>query len=190
MGAWAGVEPNEAWRRGLTATLDSFAPLGAKVLVLGDTPTPAQDVPSCVAGHLDHVSACAAARADAVRDDRLGVERDVAAAHDATFVPTSDWLCTATACPVIVGDLFSCTATTTTSRPRRRRGWLRCLDAAVDSVAGACIGRRRASADRPAHSVDHGRRGGHGRGTAADHHRADHQRACRPRPRPRLRRAR
>jgi hypothetical protein len=106
MGAWSGVEPNEAWRRGLTATLDSFAPLGAKLLVLGDTPTPAQDVPSCVAGHLNHVSACAADRTDAVRDDRLGVERDVAAAHGATFVPTSDWLCTATACPVIADDLF------------------------------------------------------------------------------------
>ena len=106
MGAWSGVEPNEAWQRGLTATLDSFAPLGAKLLVLGDTPTPAQDAPSCVAGHLNHVSACAAQRADAVRDDRLSVERDVAAAHGAAFVPTSDWLCTATACPVIADDLF------------------------------------------------------------------------------------
>ena len=106
MGAWSGVEPNEAWRRGLTATLDSFAPLGAKLLVLGDTPTPAQDAPTCVAGHLNHVSACAAQRADAVRDDRLGVEQDVAAAHGAAFVPTSDWLSTATACPVIADDLF------------------------------------------------------------------------------------
>jgi peptidoglycan/LPS O-acetylase OafA/YrhL len=106
MGEWAGVEPNEAWRQGLTKTLDTFVPLVSKVLVLGDTPTPAGDVPSCVAAHLTHVSSCAAARSDAVRDDRLQVERDVAAGHGAAFTSTSDWLCAPTACPVIVGDVL------------------------------------------------------------------------------------
>ena len=106
MGQWSGVEPNEAWRQGLTKTLDTFVPLVSKVLVLGDTPTPASDVPSCVAAHLAHVSTCAAARSDAVRDDRLQIEREVAAAHGSAFVPTSDWLCAATACPVIVGDVL------------------------------------------------------------------------------------
>ncbi len=106
MGPWAGVEPNEAWREGLTTTLDTFTPLASKVLVLGDTPTPASDVPSCVASHLGTVAACAAARSDAVRDDRLQVEREVAAAHGAAFVPTSDWLCTDAGCPVIVGDVL------------------------------------------------------------------------------------
>ena len=106
MGAWAGVDPNEAWRQGLTKTLDTFVPLVSKVLVLGDTPTPAGDVPSCVSAHLAHVSACAATRSDAVRDDRLEIEHEVAAAHGAAFVPTSDWLCSQAACPVIVGDVL------------------------------------------------------------------------------------
>jgi hypothetical protein len=106
MGAWAGVDPNEAWQRGLTTTLDTFTPLAKKVLVLGDTPTPKSDVPSCVASHTKNVETCAAARADAVRDDRLQIERDVATAHGDAFVPTSDWLCTDTACPVIVGNVL------------------------------------------------------------------------------------
>jgi peptidoglycan/LPS O-acetylase OafA/YrhL len=106
MGPWAAVDPNDAWRQGLTRTLDTMAPLAARVLVLGDTPTPASDVPSCVSAHLAHVSACAAARSDAVRDDRLQIEREVAAAHGAAFVSTSDWLCSSTACPVVVGDVF------------------------------------------------------------------------------------
>ncbi len=106
MGAWAGVNANDAWRQGLTTTLDDLAPLAAKVLVLGDTPTPAADVPACVSGHLRSVGKCAAARADAVRDDRLAIERDVAAEHSAAFVSTSDWLCADTGCPVIVGDVL------------------------------------------------------------------------------------
>jgi hypothetical protein len=59
-----------------------------------------------VASHLSNVAACAAARADAVRDDRLAIEREVAAEHGAAFVPTSNWLCTDTGCPVIVGDVL------------------------------------------------------------------------------------
>jgi len=105
-GAWAGIEPNEAWRRGLGTTLDALAPLTRQVLVLGDTPTPAHDVPSCVSAHLRDVARCIAARRDAVHDDRLSVEREVAAAHRAAFISTSNWLCSPTDCPVIVGDLL------------------------------------------------------------------------------------
>ena len=61
-GASAGIEPNEAWRQGLTATLDTIRPLAAKVLVLGDTPTPAHDVPACLSSHLGNVTACVAER--------------------------------------------------------------------------------------------------------------------------------
>jgi peptidoglycan/LPS O-acetylase OafA/YrhL len=106
MGVWAGVDPNEAWRQGLTKTLETFVPLVSKVLVLGDTPTPAGDVPSCVAAHLGHVSACAAARSEAVRDDRLQIEQDVATAQGSAFMSTSDWLCSPTGCPVIVSDVL------------------------------------------------------------------------------------
>ena len=45
-------------------------------------------------------------RSGAVRPDRLAVERDVAATYDADFVPTSDWMCTDAACPVIVGNIL------------------------------------------------------------------------------------
>ena len=47
-GAWAGVDGNEAWQQGLSATLAAYRPLARRVLVLGDTPTPARDIPACV----------------------------------------------------------------------------------------------------------------------------------------------
>ncbi len=101
-----GSSPDDIWRNGLQTTLDEVRPLATNVLVLGDTPTPLNDVPSCVASHLRHVSACMNPRSSAVKPGRLSVELDLAIAHDARFVPTGDWLCTATDCPVVIGNLL------------------------------------------------------------------------------------
>ena len=105
VGASANIDPNQAWRDGLTKTLDQLRPLAPQVLVLGDTPTPASNVPSCLSSHLRNVTACNNTRAAAVRLDRIAVEQEVANAHDAAFVPTADWLCAADTCPVVIGDV-------------------------------------------------------------------------------------
>ena len=104
-GASANIEPNQAWRDGLTKTLDRLRPLAPQVLVLGDTPTPASNVPSCLSSHLRDVAACNNTRAAAVRPDRVAVEQEVANAHDAAFIPTADWLCATDTCPVVIGDV-------------------------------------------------------------------------------------
>ena len=101
-----GSSPDDIWRNGLQTTLDAVRPLATNVLVLGDTPTPLNDVPSCVASHLRHVSACMNPRTAAVKPGRLSVELDLAATHNARFVPTGDWLCTATDCPVVIGNML------------------------------------------------------------------------------------
>ena len=105
-GRAVGSTPDEVWRNGLQITLDAVRPLATNVMLLGDTPTPLDDVPGCVAAHRHRVSACMNARASAVKPTRLAVERDVATAHDASFVPTADWLCTDTECPVVIGNLL------------------------------------------------------------------------------------
>ena len=105
-GAAIGSNPDEVWRNGMQSTLDRFRPLAANVLVLGDTPTPLNDVPGCVASHLRRVADCMNPRSAAIKPARLGVEVDVAAAHDAAFVATGDWLCTSSECPVVIGNLL------------------------------------------------------------------------------------
>jgi hypothetical protein len=52
------------------------------------------------------VPSCMNTRDGAVRPGRLAVEREVAAKYDADFIPTSDWMCTDTFCPVIVGNVL------------------------------------------------------------------------------------
>ncbi|MEP7114313.1 MAG: acyltransferase family protein, partial [Ilumatobacteraceae bacterium] len=101
-----GSDPDDVWRNGLQTTLDNMRPLASHVLVLGDTPTPLNDVPSCVASHRRHISVCMNQPSSAIKPGRLAVEHDVAIAHDATFVPTGDWLCSASGCPVIIGNLL------------------------------------------------------------------------------------
>ncbi|HEX2782110.1 MAG TPA: SGNH hydrolase domain-containing protein, partial [Ilumatobacteraceae bacterium] len=105
-GSARNLDPDAAWRAGLDATLQALRPTARQVLVLGDTPTPATNTPACVASHLRTVDHCVATRARAVKPLRLAVEQDEARIHDAAFAATSDWLCTQTTCPVILGDVL------------------------------------------------------------------------------------
>lgn len=104
---WAGsTSPDKAWARGLNDTLTAMRPLTKQVLVLGDTPTPVDDIPSCLAGNVRSVNRCVMTRQQAIRPGRLAAESKVAASHDAVFIPTSDWLCAPKRCPVIIGNIL------------------------------------------------------------------------------------
>ncbi len=106
VGAAAGRDPDTVWKEGIDRTVAKLQPLAAHVLLLGDSATPLGDVPSCLAGHVTSVGACMNSRSGAVRPGRLGVEREVAAKYGVEFIPTSDWMCTDSACPVIVGNVL------------------------------------------------------------------------------------
>ena len=98
---------DEPWRTGFEATMAALRPTARQVLVLGDTPTPVpEDVPSCLAENLRRADRCIAPRSRSVVESRLSVEREVARNHQALFAPTSDWLCTQSACPVIFDDVL------------------------------------------------------------------------------------
>lgn len=104
VGAAAGRDPDTVWKEGIDLTVSKLRPLTDHLLLLGDSATPLEDVPSCLSGNLSNVPRCMNSRDGAVRPSRLAVERDVALQYDADFIPTSDWMCTDTACPVIVGN--------------------------------------------------------------------------------------
>ena len=106
VGAAAGRDPDQVWKEGIDLTVSKVRPLTGHLLLLGDSATPKDDVPSCLAGNLSNVANCMDSRSGAVRPGRLGVEREVAAKYNADFIPTSDWMCTESACPVIVGNVL------------------------------------------------------------------------------------
>ncbi|CAN5425664.1 SGNH hydrolase domain-containing protein [soil metagenome] len=101
-----GRSPDRVWRDGVDLTVAKLQPFTPHILLLGDSSTPVQLVPYCLANNLTNVPNCMASREEAVRPTRLQVEREVAAKYNIDFIPTSDWTCTDTACPLIVGNVL------------------------------------------------------------------------------------
>lgn len=94
------------WEEGLTDTVEKMRPSVGQILLLGDTPDQRPIVPDCLAENLSSVTECLTSRADGVNTGVLDAERSVAAAFNAHFEPTTDWVCTLDGCPVVVGNLL------------------------------------------------------------------------------------
>ena len=105
------------WAAGAEATFARLAEVAPHLVVIGDNPSSHTDPPACLSGHVDDATACATARADAVRPDRISGEVAAAHAHGATFVDTTDWFCTPDVAPSSSATC-SCSATRPTSRHR------------------------------------------------------------------------
>jgi hypothetical protein len=97
---------DQEWHDGFSTTLGRLKGLTPRLLVLGDNPDSRTDPATCLSAHLTDVKACINPRSDAVETGKLDVERTVAQQSGARFVDTSDWLCTDTACPLIIGDIL------------------------------------------------------------------------------------
>jgi hypothetical protein len=97
---------DQEWSTGFSATLDRLKGLTPRLLVLGDNPATRTDPATCLSAHLSDVPACVNSRAKAIESGKLDAERTVAGQHGARFVDTSDWLCTDTNCPIIIGDIL------------------------------------------------------------------------------------
>ena len=96
----------DEWAAGADETIGRLADASPHVVVIGDNPASTVDPPACLSGHLDDTSACATARDDAIRPDRISAEVAAARAHGVRFVDTTDWFCTATTCPTVVGNVL------------------------------------------------------------------------------------
>jgi hypothetical protein len=94
------------WTAGLTETVRQIRAAGAAAIVLGQTPKPTVDVPSCLSEHLTSMTGCTTPTATAVSPDGAQTERAAAGAAGAHYVDTPRWICTPEACAVAVGDLL------------------------------------------------------------------------------------
>ena len=94
------------WINGLHDVVARIRATGARVIVLGPTPRPLGDVPDCLAQHLDDVPACMNPRSG--RPTRWGGRGATCRRTDgrALIVDVAPWVCTASTCDVIVGNLL------------------------------------------------------------------------------------
>ena len=89
-------------QRSMTAYLASLKTEANHVLLLGDTPNPSTDIPSCIATHLDNAATCALDPIVAAPAAQRAAYHDIATAAGVAFQPTTRWFCVIRGCPVIV----------------------------------------------------------------------------------------
>lgn len=104
---WNGYNnPVGEWESGFDETLGRIDSFAGQTIVLGDNPESVSNPPACLSEHVHDVGACVTSRDRAVDADRVARDERLAGAHRAHFIDPSDWLCTDTACPVIIGDIL------------------------------------------------------------------------------------
>jgi hypothetical protein len=102
-----GKTPNTQWADATARTMVKLKAAGVPVAYMLDTPMPRQDVPECVATHLDDVGACNTPVADdRPFEGRMQLVRSYLKENKVTTVDPADWLCTKAACPAIVGNML------------------------------------------------------------------------------------
>ena len=92
------------WLAALSRTVAELRATGAVVLVLGPVPDPHGNVPTCLSDHLDSAMACAPGRAVAMNEAGIEAEAAATTAGGGQYADLTDLFCTATTCPVVVGN--------------------------------------------------------------------------------------
>jgi hypothetical protein len=95
------------WLDGLAATFGFLNRAAAHVVFISDVPTPEQYPPGCVSRHESDVRRCDTKLSAAVRLPEVKrAELALAGREHVDAVDPTSWFCTATTCPVIVGNRF------------------------------------------------------------------------------------
>ncbi len=97
---------DDEWRTGIDRIVARLAPLTPDLVVLGDNPGASAVPATCLSQHLRDATFCINKRDKGVKLGRVDAEKAATHAHGARYIDTSNWLCTADACPVIVGNVL------------------------------------------------------------------------------------
>jgi hypothetical protein len=98
---------DEAWTAAWMRSIDRVRASGAKVFYINDTPWQGTIVPDCLSAHLDDPQRCTRSAADAIlQPTRRRMIMDGARARGVTVIDPLPWICTATACPGVIGNIL------------------------------------------------------------------------------------
>ena len=94
------------WQEKLPALLSGIKADGIKPVVIADTPDPPDSVPSCVSANRLNIGVCAPDPNDPDYGEIDSVIRRITRTAKVGLIEPRKWLCTPTACPVVVGDIL------------------------------------------------------------------------------------
>ena len=80
--------------------VDKDGGMTSHVVVIGDTPYPGQNSPSCLSVHVSDPTHCDVSR---TRTPASLATKEIALKFGATFIDPLDWICTGDICPAVKG---------------------------------------------------------------------------------------
>ncbi len=94
------------WSAALGATVSQLTPV-TKVAVIADTPDFGASPVTCLSAHLTSAMDCARARALAISSTLSSAEAQAVGAAGGVTIDLTDYLCSATECPAIIGNVLA-----------------------------------------------------------------------------------
>ena len=92
---------------GMNRTISQLQSSGAKVVLMSDTPALDQDPLVCLSAHPKSTLACATPVAQAISDDWIALETQIAAANSIFLIKPQLWVCPTDPCPVVIGNILT-----------------------------------------------------------------------------------
>jgi hypothetical protein len=96
-------DQREAWRAGFVDVLQRLQESSDRVILIGESPHMDRDPLECLASE-ELIETCTPTRAVAAPTPYQNLERASAEQAGVEFIPTVDWLCNDTVCPLVIGD--------------------------------------------------------------------------------------
>ena len=92
---------------GMNRTIAQLQSSGAKVVLMSDTPALAQDPLICLSSHPKSTLACATPVSQAISDDWIALETQIATANSIFLIKPQLWVCPTDPCPVVIGNILT-----------------------------------------------------------------------------------
>jgi peptidoglycan/LPS O-acetylase OafA/YrhL len=92
---------------GMNRTLTRLKSSGAKILLMSDTPALDKDPLVCLSAHPKSTLACATPVGDAISNDWIAVEKQIATNNSVPLILPQMWVCPTSPCPVVIGNLLT-----------------------------------------------------------------------------------
>jgi peptidoglycan/LPS O-acetylase OafA/YrhL len=93
---------DEVWKEGLVASLARAQQASSQVVLIGDSPHPPTDPVECLATTTS-IETCEMRRSKLVNPAYEQLEKDAAGEAGVVYLRTTDWLCSDTSCPLVMG---------------------------------------------------------------------------------------
>jgi peptidoglycan/LPS O-acetylase OafA/YrhL len=92
---------------GMKRTVAQLKNSGAQVVMMSDTPALAQDPLVCLSAHPKSTLACATPVDQAISEEWMAVENQVANQNSISLIKPQLWICPTAPCPVVIGNILT-----------------------------------------------------------------------------------